>query len=402
MPHHMQIVTLTLAVIFGAFGVLRWMQARRERSERESEEQFRRTIERMRSPQPPPQRDAARLLAKRRPRAQSGANSHLFALPGWVHEVPVPLEELVVKFSDPPDPPVPMLPTKHLPRAIVPFSRFSDCIKKLAPPTKFENYPHYRLLFIGPRTLEFSRTPSRYFQRIDFGQYLEYAWLRHADLSRPDQAPSIALWKSVSQPRDYAVLAGVNTLTLLHDGTSLRFLMHQRGVRDTAYAMGRFHVIPAGEFQPACEHPPSFSTDLDIWKCMMREYGEELGSVTDYDGGSNVPFNYGSAPHSGLNREREAGNIRVFYFGTGLDPVSLQGEILTVAVFKERTFLDLFPKVLQSNREGKINTAGDRWGHPFTEEECETYTHLNSHASGRLLLTLALRNREMFLDVFRK
>lgn len=396
----LQVDPLVVALIVGIFGFLRWRLQSRERKERKSEERFRRTINRMRTERTSMQCAAARLLAKRRPQAQSAINSYLFALPGWVHEVPVALEELDVSFSESQDDPIPAPPTARLPRTLIPYNRLSECIEKLARPKDFNDYPHYRLLVIKPLSLQFSRTPSSYFQKIDFGQYLEYSWLDQRLPLWLRRGGSTRLWSTISQPREYVVLSGVSTLTLLHDGRDLRFLMHQRGKLETAYAMSTFHVIPAGEFQPACEAPASFEKDLDIWKSTMREYAEEIAGAEDYDGRSNVPFNYDLQPYAELERERRSGNIRMFYFGTGLDPISLQGEILTVAVIKEETFRRIFPVIRTANREGKINTDGERWGHPFTDAECSSYMSSNTLASAKLLLTLALRNRSLFYDCF--
>ncbi|TVR56724.1 MAG: hypothetical protein EA420_19955 [Candidatus Competibacteraceae bacterium] len=400
MTTELYIATLVVAVFFGIFGLLRWLLQKRERSERKSEECFRRTLVRMRSDRASLQGAAAQLLAKRRPQAQSAINSYLFALPGWIHEVPVALEKLDVSFSESPVDPIPAPPTARLPQTLIPYKRLSECIERLTRPKDFNDYPHYRLLVIEPLSLQFSRTPSSYFQKIDFGQYLEYSWLDQRLPLWLRRGGSIRLWRTISQPRDYVVLAGVSTLTLLHDGSALRFLMHQRGRLETAYAMGTFHVIPAGEFQPACEAPASFENDLDIWKSIMREYAEEVAGATDYDGHSNVPFNYDLAPYRELENERKSGNIRLFYFGTGIDPISLQGEILTVAVFREDTFQRIFPVIRTANREGKINTDGNRWGHPFTDAECRRYISSNTLATAKLLLTLALRNTSLFYECF--
>jgi type II secretory pathway pseudopilin PulG len=397
---NLQIVAVVLAAIFGTFGLLRWSLQTRERSERRSEERFRRILARMRNDRSSLQRAAGQLLGKRRPEAQSTTNSHLFALSGWIHEVPVPLERLNVAFSESEEDSIPSPPTARLPRTIIPFECLSQCIQKLAPPREFNDYPHYRLLDIEPLLLQFSRKRSSYFQKIDFGQYLEYFWLHQRVPLWLRRGGSIRLWRTISQPRDYVVLAGVCTLTLLHDGSTLRFLMHQRGKLETATGMGSFHVIPAGEFQPACEAPASFEKDLDVWKSMMREYAEEVANAKDYDGHSNVPFNYDLPPYAELERERKLGNILLFYFGTGLDPISLQAEILTVAVFKEETFNRIFPVIQTVNREGKINTDGSRWGHPFTADECSGYMSSNTLASAQLLLALALRNKSLFHECF--
>lgn len=389
---------LLIAVFFGIFGFLRWRLQRRERRERAGEERFRRVLARMKKDRAVAQTDAAQLLRARRPEAQSAINSHLFALPTWIHDVPLPLEELKTKFTKSDAFPIPVTPTAGLPAAPVPYDSFSQCIQKLAPPKEFNDYPHYRLLAIESKLLQFSKTKTSYFKKIDFGQYLEYRWFCERWPNWLRRSGCAKLWGTISTPADYMVLAGVSTLTLLHDGANMRFIMHQRGQQETAFAMGTFHVAPAGEFQPACEAPTSFELDLDIWNNIMREYGEELGGQDDYDGHSNELFNYHLSPYRELCRGRQAGNIRLYYFGTGLDPLTLQGEILTVAVFRERIFNRIFPNVLARNSEGKFNNSGGKWGTPFNESECKRYLATNTLASGQLLIKLALLNYKVFRD----
>jgi hypothetical protein len=323
----------------------------------------------------------------------------------WLLPAPIPLESVKLRFGQEPWPKV-ELPWQRLPiRDGIKYKQYSDAISKLDPPSEFKNRIQYRLLEINGDSLSFSPKPRFYFDKINYGEYLMLEFARNATGHRK------WLLNRLREPADYMVLAGISTLTLIHDGIDLRLLMHLRGQNETAYAMGTYHVIPAGEFQPSCLAPSSFKEDFDLWKNIMREYAEELLGMEEYDGDSTVPFSYSEEPFLSLEREKAANNIKVFYLGTGLDVITFQGEILTVAVFKEQTFNKIFSGhgktgartaggILKENREGKIITDNARWGRPFTQEEYDSYQVQNVLATGEAILNIAWRNKEVFKSCF--
>lgn len=266
----------------------------------------------------------------------------------------------------------------------------------------FEDRQQYRLLEIDGTRISFSEKKYSYFDKINYGESLMYEWVQD-NLGRramPRRSNRKRLLKCLQEPRDYVVLTGINTVTIIHDGTDLRIIMHLRGKSETAYAMGTYHVIPAGEFQPSCLATTSFKGDFDLWKNILREYAEELLCMDEYDGSSTVPFNYNTEPFISLEGERAANNIKAFYLGTGLDVITFQGEILTAVVFKGETFNKIFPKILTENREGKIITDRDRWGRQFTQEEYNSYRDENVLATGEAILNIAWRNRQFFKACF--
>ena len=122
--------------------------------------------------------------------------------------------------------------------------------------------------------------------------------------------------------------------------------------------------------------------------------------MEECDGDSTVSFDYDLEPFVSLNRERARKNIQAFYLGTGLDVVTFQGEILTVVVFKEKVFNQIFKEVLGENKEGRIITDKNRWGRPFTEEQLKSYEAKNILASGETILRLAWKNRAFFKSLF--
>jgi hypothetical protein len=282
------------------------------------------------------------------------------------------------------------------------YENYAEAICALDKPTKFEDNLHYRLLRIAENELHFSLIRTyRYFDKIKYGDYLLFDL---ASISK-DNAPfgdsqTHAVWCDLEQPEGYIVLAGISTLTLIHSGDHLRMLMHLRGREETAYAVGTHHVIPAGEFQPSCQAPSSFGEDCDLWRSIMREYAEEIGAMDEYDGNSTVPFDYSMPPFDMLDAEKACGNIKAYYLGTGLDPITLQAEIMTVVVFKEEVFQEIFPKIVEKNSEGRIITERNRWGKIFSRAEIDSYTDNNTLASAQSLLNLAWLHRETFENCF--
>ncbi|MDD5327245.1 MAG: hypothetical protein PHY02_05465 [Phycisphaerae bacterium] len=282
------------------------------------------------------------------------------------------------------------------------YKRYSQAIEELDKPEEFTDRTQYRLLKVDGTKFVFSNHMYSYFDKINYGEYLVYE-LEHHNLEKSwfkRHSNRKQLLQQIQEPYNHIVLCGIDTLTMLHNGTELRIIMHIRGADKTATSMGTYHVIPAGEFQPSCIAPASIKEDLNLWKNIMREYAEELLGMDEYDGNSAVPINYGIEPFVSLENERTNGNIRPFYLGFGLEPASLQGEILTVVVFKEETFNKIFPNVLTENREGEIITDKDRWGRQFTEEEYNSYREANILPTTAAILDIAWNQRKFFQKIF--
>jgi hypothetical protein len=73
-----------------------------------------------------------------------------------------------------------------------------------------------------------------------------------------------------------------------------------------------------------------------------------------------------------MDAARRSGRVRVWCLGVGLDPLTLWGEILTVAVFDDEVFDELFSGLVVANDEGMVVTLGTpgrpAHGVPFVEE----------------------------------
>ncbi len=190
------------------------------------------------------------------------------------------------------------------------------------------------------------------------------------------------------------VLGGISTLTLIHDGDSFRFLLHERG-SGQGYAANIRHVIPAGEYQPLSKGD-NFNKDLPLWNNIMREFAEELGNLEEFKGEEGKIFDYQKiSPFNKYVEEEKKGNIKNFFLGFGLDPLSLQAEIVTLSILKEETFNKLFGTIpFTKNDEGIIITEADKWGIPFTEEEINQRLEEGLLAAGHAALQLALRHQD--------
>jgi hypothetical protein len=100
---------------------------------------------------------------------------------------------------------------------------------------------------------------------------------------------------------------------------------------------------------------------------------------------------------------RGRGKLWIYCFGLGLDPLTLWGEILTVAVIDDEAFDDVFGGLVQANAEGiVVSTHGRRRtvrGIPFTEERVEQLLEDEPMApAAAACLALAWQHRSSILE----
>ena len=95
------------------------------------------------------------------------------------------------------------------------------------------------------------------------------------------------------------------------------------------------------------------------WRC-LRELSEEFLGNPEHDGSASEPIDYDTEePFASLNKARRDGQVRAWYLGTGLDPLTLAGEILTVLVIDAEAFDKVFAEVVTWNSEGGIVFGAD-------------------------------------------
>jgi hypothetical protein len=225
-------------------------------------------------------------------------------------------------------------------------------------------------------------------------------------LSAP-ASENLTLRGAIRDPFDLAartVLPSIDTITLRRArNETATFFLHERNADSVAVAGSTFHVIPAGVFQPSSIAPWDHENDFDLWRNIMREYGEEFLGLPEADGSSGEPIEYAHVePYRSLERARAMGQLRDFYFGTVLDPLTLAAEIITAVVIDDHVFDAVFSNMVSVNSEGAVVGASDaagRHGIPFEEATVRTLlTHPSLAPAAAACLHLAWLHRPVLLD----
>ncbi|MGH8348792.1 MAG: hypothetical protein ACRES5_19815, partial [Pseudomonas sp.] len=157
---------------------------------------------------------------------------------------------------------------------------------------------------------------------------------------------------------------------------------------------------PAGEFQPASISPNSTLADLNLWRNVVREYGEELLGQLEHDGSSGKPLTYECWPfYHAMQRAREAGHLRAHVLGVVLHALSLNPSILTAVIIDDIVFDDLFRDLVAANGEGRVvkSLSNDQsvYGLPFTEATVRQFLdHERIGGTSAACLALAWQHRE--------
>jgi hypothetical protein len=323
----------------------------------------------------------------------------LLAAPGWQPSAPIPLQDISLELSGaaPPETDVttPLLPQRADGTR---YRRYSDAMAELAAPLVFENRVTYRLTGadLTARAPRLAFTGGRYFDGIDTGEAAahEYAAAR---LGLPAAGlPAAGLRSRFGDPCDLrrrpANLA-ISTLTMRLDRRAGRasFLLHWRDPAKVGHAGGLYQVIPVGVFQPSGEAPWNRRHDFSLWRCMIREFAEELGGRSEDYASESAPVDYDAWPFARqLTGALDRGQVRVWCLGLGTDPLTYATDLLTVAVIDSEVFDACFSVNLQRNAEGNILAAREFAAHVIDR----TVTAEPVQAAGAALLRLAWRHRE--------
>jgi hypothetical protein len=166
------------------------------------------------------------------------------------------------------------------------------------------------------------------------------------------------------------------------------------------HAGGAYQVMPAGIFQPVTDRPAAQQADFSLWRCMTREFSEELlGGSEDYPTRDGV-LDYEQWPFAReLAAARDAGTLRVHCVGLGVDPLTLATDLLTVAVFDCAVFDRLFRDLVSANAEGRVVTENGSAAIPFTADTVARFTGGAEpmQTAGAALLRLAWQHRRALL-----
>lgn len=325
------------------------------------------------------------------PDLQRVAGTPLLTVPEWVPSAPVPLGRislgLDLSASDPPK---------------VPGPRYSELVERLSAPAVFENRPTYRMLdaVLEGEQPEMRFGAGHYFDSIDTGEAVahEYAAMK---LGGQDAAPRRAAIGNPVDPGARPMNVAISALTIRHDRSTgeARFLVHWRDPAKVGHAGGLLQVIPVGVFQPATDHPDSVRNDFSLWRCLQREYAEELLGEDEVPADAG-PIDYDAWPAAArLEQERTIGAVRAYCLGMGVDPLTLATDLLCAVVIDGPVFDRVFGDLVSGNAEGELAAATDgRIGHPFVATEIERLTQRETmQAAGAALLALAWQQRATIL-----
>lgn len=194
----------------------------------------------------------------------------------------------------------------------------------------------------------------------------------------------------------------ISTLTVRNDREAGKatFILHWRDPAKVGHAGGLFQVAPAGIFQASGEAPWNDMNDFSLWRCMVREFAEELLGRTEDYGSERTPIDYAAWPFAAaMDSALAAGQTSAHCLGLGVDPLTLATDLLTVAVFDAPVFDELFAARVDENTEGLLLRGEDGTiGIAFTAENVERYVRTERmQAAGAALLALAWKHSDSLL-----
>jgi hypothetical protein len=283
---------------------------------------------------------------------------------------------------------------------------YSDAIAALDAPALFDNRACYRLLearLAGPPELIFCR--GWYFDGVNLGHAVAHelaaAWQDSPGGIVMDRLPLRAAAGDPCALSRRQALTAVSTLTLRRAPRGeTSFVLHWRDPAKVNHAGGMYQVMPAGIFQPVAGTPAAERGDLSLWRCMTREFSEELLGTTEDYGTRDGVLDYGGWPfYRRLTSARSAGTLSVWCLGVGVDPLTFATDILTVAVFDSDVFDAVFHGLVELNAEGRVVTMNGSAGIPFTAGTVARFSGGSEpmQPAGAALLQLAWQHRGVLL-----
>jgi hypothetical protein len=318
------------------------------------------------------------------PQAARVDGTPLLTRPEWVPRLPVPLLDVRIAFEPDAGDSVPVM-----------GDGYARAMRALEPPAVFEDRVTYRLLEadLGARPGRMTFGCGRYFDGVNVGEAAahEFAGARVPDARFPGAG---GLRAAVGDPRDLRrrpVNLAISTLTvrLCRRTGQASFLLHWRDPALVGHAGGMYQVVPVGVFQPASE--ATWEADFSLWYSIVREYAEELAGRDEIRGS----IDYASWPFARqMTAARDAGQIRAWCLGLGVDPLSYAADLLAVVVIDQDAFTDLFGDNPLGNAEGRVLAP-----RAFTEAVvAQTLDRDPLQAAGAAVLQVAWSHRATLLQ----
>jgi hypothetical protein len=347
---------------------------------------------------------AARLY----PDLPRAGDSDLLCWQQWLPQGPLALDDVALGWASGAPEPVAdgTGPASAHVRPAGDYPTYSSAIAGLDPPALFENRLCYRLTggrLLGEPALEFALTS--YFDAVNLGHAVAHeltaAWRRRPGrLSMADLPLRAHVGDPCDLPRRPAMVA-VTALTLRREpGGGASFLLHWRDPAKVNHAGGLYQVMPVGLFQPVGDSEAGIANDFSLWRCLAREFSEELlGTSEEYQAPGGV-LDYHRWPFcQRLDAAKQAGKVAVHCLGLGVDPLTFATDILVAAVFDGDVYDGLFGGLVAHNAEGRVVAGADSAGIPFGEAAVARFTGGGERmqASGVAVLGLAWRHRRHLL-----
>lgn len=309
----------------------------------------------------------------------------------WLPSAPIPLDEVRLTWDATPAPPAVTAEAPEGADARAGHPTYAAALAALDPPRLLEDRYTYRLTGVdGVARLTYG--PGSYFAGLGVGEAMAHELAAAVLAGHDPRTARLPLREAVGDPTDPGrrpMTTAVSVLTLRHDprtGTST-FPLHHRDASGVAHGGGLDQVLPVGVFQPSGEAPATLRADLDLWRCAVREYAEELlGAPEDYP----EPFDYDRwPPYRALTDARTAGRLGAYLLGIAVDPLTAATDLLAVTVIDAATFDRVFPALTRTTPEGTLTGLV-----PFTPESVrEILTSAPMQPAGAAVLTLADRHR---------
>ena len=236
---------------------------------------------------------------------------------------------------------------------------------------------------------------GRYFDGVDVGEACAHEYTA-STLGESGAQPLRAAVGDPCDPARRRVNVAISTLTLRHDRAAgeTTLLLHRRDAAAVGHAAGLYQVVPVGIFQPASDEPWDIDNDFSLWRCIVREFAEELLGESEDHGATRAPIDYNTWPFAArLTDALRSGQLHAYCLGLGVDPLTLATDVLTVAAFDAPVYDELFGDLVSANPEGAILSAL-----PFQRDVIDRYAeHGPTQAAGAALLRLAWRHRRQLL-----
>lgn len=308
----------------------------------------------------------------------------------WLPAEPIPLGDVRLAWKDSPDPPAITGTGPEAAPVRAGYATYAAALAALAPPHLLEDRYAYRLTGTAGAPARLTYGPGAYFDGLNVGEAMAHELAAAVLAGHDPRTASLPLRDAVGDPTEPArrpMTTAISVLTLRHDprdGTAT-FPLHRRDASGVAHAGGLYQVLPVGVFQPV--RAATRRADLDLWRCMVREYAEELlGAPEDYP----HPFDYDRwPPYRALTDARTTGRLRAYLLGVAVDPLTAATDLLAVTIIEAETFDRIFPALASGTAEGTL--AGLP---PFTPESVR---HLVASTplqpAGAAVLTLADHHR---------